>query len=239
MAYFKNDRIGVENGILQHYQRNIQKLIGEPYRRDVRCELWIAYVRPDDSNRISVTEKMSYTCRSNTNGIQDTVSWVSDGWFTHEVYHSVTFSIETTVNGKAHISEEKFLFERFEDAWKIPHGIQVPIPERFKKDGLEVRMHVSYEMSTQLFNSWRMAYMTDGFYMSVNFPPELFLATEQYSIGRNSFIIDDEKAGFCSIRAKIWLLPDDGIAFQLRPYEKKNEEIAKTDITHPEIIEAN
>lgn len=74
-SYFKNDNIGGEEGFLKYYQKNIQSIIGSPYRTNLDAVLNIDYLSPKNHKSIKVHKEMSWVCKSNGGSIQTEITW--------------------------------------------------------------------------------------------------------------------------------------------------------------------
>jgi hypothetical protein len=74
-AYFKNSEIGGRDGFLGYYQKNIQGIIGMPFRTNVTMNLQIKF----DHNSIDVLriqETLTYTCMANLGNIQENICYL-------------------------------------------------------------------------------------------------------------------------------------------------------------------
>lgn len=59
-SYFKNDNIGGETGFLKFHQKNIQSILGSPYRTNFDAVLNIDYDSPKNQKNIKVHKEMSW-----------------------------------------------------------------------------------------------------------------------------------------------------------------------------------
>jgi hypothetical protein len=76
-AYYKNDDSDAEGSFLDYCIKNIHQYVGLPYREDVYDEIVVkAFDKSKDV--MSISEKLTYTCRRVGPSIQSRIAWMPD-----------------------------------------------------------------------------------------------------------------------------------------------------------------
>jgi hypothetical protein len=210
-AYFKDNSIAGKNGFLQYYQRNIQKFVASPYRTNIQSDIRIEYSN-SDNDKIMVHEEMSWECRATGGKIQDTVQWEPNA-FEFEKVEDLQLIIEhplistgTIYFGKREL-EEKFKTNN--------DGFIFPLREYITLDGLRIKIISDVIVSKNKFLAWRMAHPSRGISLSVRYPQDLNINKELFGIGEDCFEINDKGKGYYKLSSQKWILPDEGIVFEL------------------------
>lgn len=218
-AYFKNNDIAGIDGFLQYYQNHIQYLIGAPFRVNVDCIFLIQYY-DSSKEHFRVTETLSWECKRNKTAIQEFIDYQPEpDEFEELKIKKLEFSHEKIENGSIEIKEEDI-----KKTFSTQHGgMRFPILPTWKEmDGLKVKIETEYKISIHKFLAWRMAAPSRGVSMIVNYPTDFDFRKESYvmeSYGKNYNNTFDKTDlvhdGFVRFATSGWVLPNEGITFQL------------------------
>lgn len=238
-AYFKNDDIGGHGGFLEYYQRNIQTIIGMPFRTTVMMNLKIEFKDDDpNSSELKIYETLSYICMSNSGKVQENVCYLPER---HEKYEIANFHVTLQhdkfksklgdkngqVNFDLHTLKEK------KACVLITDGFDLDIKD-YCEDGLNVIVNAEYTSSIDRFIAWRMSHPSRNVIINLNFPKDLILAKEFFFNENDSYTEKlDEANGNYYLAVHDWLLPDEGITFQLHKPNPKtylNTEVVTSEI---------
>lgn len=225
-VYFKNDDIELKEGFLHYYQKNIQKFIGQPYRKNVVMQLILneIIVQDEDGNNIElfeVSESMTYVCKKNGNHIQKNICYIPDEY---EHYSTDDFYVKLQhpiFDGNAeanNLNEIIFDIEKLISIGACPDtmtGFDLDIQD-YATDDLNVMLKAKYKIKKDRFFGWRMSHPTLDLTIIVNYPAGYVLASEYYFSEDNSYSLDnDENSGRFFLKINEWLLPDEGLTLQL------------------------
>ena len=211
-VYFQNDDLGGEDGFLNHYQKNIQSIIGLPYRKNVNLSLEIGHNADD---QIELTEIMTFTCMNNGEKLQENVSFVPEIGELIEI-KDIEITVQTEKDNKP--ITKIFDYNQLKELNCITDnelGFVFPLKE-YNKNKLRVKYKVKSILTKSRFIAWRMSHPTKGLTINIHFPKGLKFAKELF-INENITFIEDinEKEGYFSISISDWLLPDEGFVFQV------------------------
>lgn len=212
-TYFNDESIGGEEGFLRYYQNNIQHLIGSPIRVDVNATLIIKYY--NNKETIEVDEEISWRCKSNNGTIQDQIRWAPEkGEFDDLNFKHIKLEHESLpVNGFG--KREKIIPEK--ELVKQDGGYIYDIPNAEQLNNLKVTISVNFKNPTSRLIAWRMAYISKGVSISIVYPEDLTPAKEIFILGRDeSYSESDDIPGYYKWSSDgNWVLPNEGVAFQL------------------------
>jgi hypothetical protein len=223
-SYFKNDNIGGEEGFLKYYQKNIQSIIGSPYRTNLDAVLNIDYVSTKNKKSIKVHKEMSWVCKSNGGAIQDKITWqpekgeIDKGEVDFVKLEHPTFDLKD--GHRVEIYE--YNSPKFKEEWKNPdgQGFEMPLKDYIHCDGLKVTISITFFIPVHRFYAWRMAHPSKGCSLTITYPTDLELKIELYGMNDEKKDIKEE-AGFYKLSSEKWVLPDEGLVFQLVPATTK------------------
>lgn len=228
-ALYKAKRLDVEGSFLKFYNSKIRDYIASPYREDTRGVIKIE--PPDVDGSCILEETIMYKCRKGANSsIQSEVKWHSDApdiigdlidyhvtlQMPENFYQSPDF---TTKYPNA--SGGKIVFNKDNDRLvksDKDHGFTLSLSEFEKVDNLLVTACIKYMIPVTKFATWFMAYPSKGFSATINYPEHLEIVMEAFGMDSNKLQITSQK-GVYSLDYDSWVLPDTGLAYQLR--EKK------------------
>jgi hypothetical protein len=221
-AYFKNDNIGGSDGFLSFYQKNIQAIIGMPFRVNVQMDLTIEY-EDHDRTKVRVTEMLSYTCMSNAGKIQENVCYLPEEG---EEFEIVDFEVTLQHDGiNALATDTKNGIKKYDYEGLVAAKACESLTQGFNLDikshnhnELGVFIKVQYLFNINKFFSWRMSHPSRNVKVTIKFPKDLSLQREYFSNAThisNEDIDDDRGTYFLSVNN--WLMPDEGLAFQFSP----------------------
>jgi hypothetical protein len=210
-AYFKDKSIAGKDGFLQYYQRNIQKFVASPFRTNMQSEVRIEYWESDQT-KICVHEEMTWECRSSGQNIQEFIQWEpNEGEF--EKVAGLSFAIQhpRIPNGRLYYEKKDFKNE-----WKTRNdGLNYPLKDFLTFDGLKVTIISDVIVSKNKFLAWRMAHPSRGISLAVRYPQELTINKELFGLGEDCTEIDDKGKGYYKLSSQKWILPDEGIVYEL------------------------
>lgn len=221
-AYFKVDDIDEKESFLEYFQSRILGFIARPYREDTHGIIHIDYANEEDL--FIVNDYTSYKCRKVGKNIQSDVSWfVEPG----EIVGSIEeFDIELRMpenffqspeystrypdiaDGRLKISIEDPRLIKLDGGYKLSL-------EKYKQvDGLSITVSAKYKVRRDRFLDWYIVYPSKGLLFTIRYPKELEL--HRLVFGLNREIIEETKLeGLYTIRSDSWLLPNDGVIYQL------------------------
>ncbi len=235
-VFFNNNKIANGEGFLEYYNKNIKSLIGMPFRTNVNLTLNITEC-DQDNTKFKIVETMSYICRSNGTTIQDTISYVpeQDEHFNTSVFN-LTLCHEEFISLPNNNSKNSITFDNtglqnrnaLLDSANLNAGFNFTLQE-FKKDNLSVALRVEYLINKNRFIGWRMSHPTNNLTIQINFPNNCKLARELFfSESNNVFEDPNEGIGSYTLIVRDWILPDEGVAFQLTENTAANIGIANS-----------
>lgn len=217
-AYFRNDDIGGSDGFLKYYQTNIQSIISSPFRTDVEINMIVRYHDIPSNLYLSIYEELRWVCKSNNGVIQKSITWIpAENEFDTLTINSVKLEHESfpvSNNGRREII---ILYANFLPEWKKPNdwGFEMTIEQYANLDNLAITINVNYVIPKYRFVAWKMAYISKDVSLTVSYPPELTITTETYCMGNIFFEIRNPGTGFYKWESKGWVLPNQGVSFQL------------------------
>jgi hypothetical protein len=94
-------------------------------------------------------------------------------------------------------------------------GFIFPLNGHIYLNNLKVILSTETIVATNKFWAWRMAHPSRGISLSVRYPSELSINRELFGIGEECNEIDDKGKGYYKLSSKKWILPDEGIVFEL------------------------
>ena len=215
-AYFKNDEIGGEEGFFKYYQKNIQHIIGTPYRTNVDMDMKVS--KTDDSTKLNVKERITYNCLPNSGIIQKEVCYFPD-----VVEHATSIDFEVIIQHEDLKSDENKSGKICFDLAKLKEiGACKDVEKGFALDitkynikGLNILVKAEYLIEDTRFIGWRMSHLSKNVALKINYPEELKLVKEFYFNSNDSLTEDDSKGNYL-LKINDWLLPDEGLVFQFR-----------------------
>lgn len=222
-TYFKDNEIGGSDGFLKHYQKNIQEMIGEPFRTNVENDIFIDYKENSNKKLVTIHEEITWVCRKNKGVVQSEIKWVpGEGEF--EEVRIICVKLEHEKFKTSHGHKEKIIhFENFEESWKKENnGFEIPLEDVYRIDGLKITLVIEVVNPTEHIYTWRMAYISKGLSIFVHFPKDLELISEIYCLNDNIASILKDQPGHFKFSSNEWVLPNEGIAFQLLPKKEKS-----------------
>lgn len=214
-ACFKNDEIGGEEGFLKYYQKNIQNIIGMPYRTNVDMDLQVS-INDEDANTLKIKERITYNCLPNAGSIQKDVCYLSEIG-----EHAKSVNFEVILQHEKLRSEKNFSDNLIFDLVKlkelkacteIEKGFGLDISE-YNFTGLNIFVKAEYLIERSRFLGWRMSHPSKNVSVKINYPENLKLSREFY-FNCNDSKTEDNILGSYYLRINDWLLPDEGVAFQ-------------------------
>lgn len=217
-AYFKDQNIGGTEGFLNYYQEHIQAIIGNPFRMNVIADFHIKYL-DKSKDKLVVDEVIIFQCKSNRGKIQKEIKYIPEkNEFEKVEIISVKLEHETfefPKGGKEILIE----FASFDEAWLQPEGLGfiMPMKEYEDWDGLKITLTLRFIISTQRFISWKMAYITKGLSITINYPDDINIEKMFYCMQNNIKELPGNYDGHCRWGSDGWILPNEGIAFQFIP----------------------
>lgn len=216
-SYFKNDDIGGADGFLQYYQKNLQSIVGMPYRESVNMFMQISEYS-EKTECLLVNETLSYICKSNSGKIQNKVYYQPEP---NEHFETLDFSvslqhekiIDTTNNGKKFYTSNDLI--TMKACTKKEDGFALPIKD-FNFNGLMVTIKATYLISESRFIAWRMAQPSKNITVNINFPSTFYMEKELF-INNDELLSESIENINGSYYATIngWLMPEEGLTFQL------------------------
>ena len=92
----------------------------------------------------------------------------------------------------------------------------MPLKDYIQVDGLKITVSVNYVIPTQRFYAWRMALPSRSCSLCITYPKDLDFKIELYGMQSNQ--PDIKKWDGCyKLSSEKWILPDEGLVFQLIP----------------------
>ncbi len=214
-VYFNNSDIGGNNGFFQHYQQNIQSILTAPHRTDVELDLVITYT---DATKLkySIHEEIRWTCIGNNGKIQGEISWIpAENEF--EAIDIKRVKLKHNSFSTDSDSTKSFEYANFKTEWHQPNGLgfTMPLKEYINLSDLRVTVIVNYVIPKERFIAWRMAHLSKNVLVTVSYPNDLLVRSETYCMNNDYFEINTPKSGYYKWANKGWVLPGEGIAFQI------------------------
>jgi hypothetical protein len=205
-AYFKDDEIGGKGGFLEFYQKNIQEYFSTPYRSNLQTDIRIDYT--DDPDKVSVHETMSWVCKATKGKIQADVKWKPNPG---EFESVKDYSIRIVA------SDIDKTFDKGQlEQWKTEtDGFVFPLNKHYSKDGLKVTVTSNVIIQKNKFIAWQMAHPSKGITISVRYPTDFLINKELFGIEDNCDEINEEEYGYYKLTSENWILPNQGIVFEL------------------------
>ena len=225
-ARFKGVVVDRENGFLDHFENNLQKYVGSPFREDI-----ISVIRYEEQNdgKLNFIDNLEYVCRKIGGNIQDSVRYQLDPG---EKLERIDISVYRPQKDGFGPKEVLFSTDSVDDeaVEKLANGISLSDYEEI--DGLKVVIDAVAIQDPKSFSFWRIAHPGRNIDISVVFP-------HNYSISCNLFVssVDTvskkEGPGYHRIIYRGWVLPENGLAWQLIPSGTGAREGASSRGTEP------
>lgn len=222
-AYFKNPELDREGSFLRYFYDNLYKYISEPYREDVRAEV---FLDSEEDGMFRIFDKVTYACRKTSGSIQPEIRWTPDeGEF--ETIENVTISVQLPYN--------------HEDAGKVvqlrtgsvddPNDTFTASLEKYKDvDGLIVIVESKYRIKSDRFQYWQMAHPTQNFSFTLHFPSE-FTVQHKPLVINPIMCLTTSREGYLNIKYDSWMLPMSGLAWRFARAATETKDLPTTAST--------
>lgn len=218
-VYFQNDDIGGAYGFLNYYQKNIQSILGKPFRTNTVMSLTIKEIE-NETERLEVFETMSYICKSNSKKIQERIIHVpeKDEYaeikdFFISIQHESLRLDGGDETGKIEFDLTKLKTLGACNDFKIGFSFDIT---KYNFDGLSVMVNAHYTITKNRFIAWRMSHPTNNMTLSVNYPSTFKFSREFFFNENNNFSeSNDSKSNTYILTVNDWLMPDEGITMQI------------------------
>lgn len=217
-ARFTGAAIDKEDGFLDHFEKNVSKYIGSPFREDV--VVMVSYTERDEHTWI-VSETMEFVCRKVGAGIQEQLTWMSDE--ADEVQSFEVFIAEPSQDGYSDYKCLIALSKDMDALSTMKKGLDI---RQFREvDRLKVRIIAKYTQERSVYYAWAMAHPSRNVDVQVIFPKEYKLRIDNL-VTRPRDI--DKSVGPTYVRLiyKGWVLPENGLVWQL--LDDKQREVSAT-----------
>jgi hypothetical protein len=223
-SYFKVEDLDEKESFLEYFQAKILGFIASPYREDTHGIIHLEYSSRADV--FLVQDHTSYKCRKVGKYIQPEVSWYVepdeiDGELEgFEVIlrlpENFFLSPEFTVKYPDFLLNTLTIRKGDDRLLEAQDGLgySLPLNDFREIDGLSVAVNVKYRAKSAKFLYWYMVYPSKGLLFTLHYPRELTLWRLVFGLNRNT-TQEDSLPGLYSLRSDSWLLPNDGVAYQL------------------------
>jgi septum formation topological specificity factor MinE len=213
-VYFKDTSIGGEGGFLKFYQKDIQEIIGDPFRINLEDDYLIKYDKSKE--KINVHEEILYYCKGNCGKIQKEIRWLSgEDEFDEITYQCIKLEHDSFFEATHNPKEKIFDFKNFKPEWIKDNGrgFIFPLSEYETLDGLKITIIVDYTIAWHKFIAWRMTLLTKGLTLTIRFPDDLTITREIFGRG-STFEVRNDETGYFKLVTQGWILPNEGVVFQ-------------------------
>jgi len=225
-AYFKVEDLDEKESFLEYFQAKILGFIASPYREDTHGIMHLEYSTVE--GLFVIHDHTSYKCRKVGRYIQQEVTWsvepgeiegeLEDFEITLQLPENFFQSPDFTVK-YPDISGDRIIIKkgdtRLEEFDKgIGQGYTFSLNDFREVDGLSVTINVKYLAKRDKFLNWFMVHPSKGLLFTLHYPRELKLWRLVFGLNRST-IQEDSLPGLYSLRSDSWLLPNDGVAYQL------------------------
>lgn len=231
-VYFNDSEdVEIKESFLSYYQKNIQKFIGMPYRKNVVMHLTITEKkikpvgRETELELFEISEIITYKCKKNGEHLQENICYIPEEF---EHYSTDSFYVKlqhkdlSKKKGANKQNELIFNHEKLKELEAIKDGnigFDLNIKE-YITDELNVTVKAVYKIRKDRFFGWRMSHPTLDLTLIVDYPVEYIIAKEFYFSEDNSFTFEnDPERGSFYLKNSEWLLPDEGLTLQLTKNE--------------------
>ncbi|MCB1544509.1 MAG: hypothetical protein KDJ30_09620 [Rhodoblastus sp.] len=203
-ARFKNASIDSERSFLDHFNTNIIDYMGRPFRENA-----VAVVRYTVSGETwLVEESCTYSCRTNSGKIQDSIKFVADEPTTLSFAEVTITNPQTMERFKlVNYPEDKNGLERL--------SVGISLKEYEHIDNLVVELNTKYSFNKRMYATWYMLEPTRDISLSIFYPPEYKIEYNLFVTQRNIVSANESSSGTLILSYRGWLLPENGIAWQL------------------------
>lgn len=223
-AYFQNEEIGGTEGFLQFYQKNIQAIIGMPFRSNVNLHMSID---EESSEHFLVQEILSYRCMANGNRVQENVCYIPEEG---EQAMAIDFHV---ILARENLEDEIFDLTRLKNekaCIDINKGFNLDI-KKFSVNNMNVTVKAKYLVYKTRFIGWRMSHPSRHVTITISFPKN-YNINKEYFFSSNTTKSTQEAQGSFYLNVPDWLLPDEGIAFQLMHKQLHTTQISFNEVAH-------
>lgn len=232
-AFFKAEDIDRKGSFLDYFHSKIRDFIGSPYREDINNIMVLAPTDEDDG--YLVKDHLSYTCRKVGESIQPRVRWsiarediheLRDIRFTLVIPQSL-FHPDDFANQYPGIEKPRVIVEQ-KDLTCEGECYEFNLMKYKDVDGLRVSIDAEYVVRRDAFFSWSFTLPSKGLALTIQYPSQLELAVEFFGMGEDEDLDINPQNGLYSMRHSSWVLPDSGLAWQLRAkriLEESKEEL--------------
>ncbi len=205
-AYFDDPEVDREGGFLNYFYENLYRYISEPYREEVRSEIFLERERDD---RLVIYDKVTYACRKTEMGLQPSVKWRPDPEEFSQV-DEVSIKIQFPATHQRS-GEVKTLREgKLEDPAKT---VEVSLEEFEDVDGLIVIVESRYEIASERFQYWQMAHPTKNFSFTLQWPKGYRIQYKPLVINPD-LCLTTHRDCYLNIKYDAWMLPMSGLAWR-------------------------
>lgn len=208
-ARFTSAAIDKEDGFLDHFEKNISKSIGTPFRENVVA---IVCYAEETERKWIVSDTMEFVCRKVGAGIQERLTWESDE---AEEVRSLAVWVSRPSHDGYDAPERLIALSEEKDALSVmKKGLDL---SKFRDvDELKVRIVANYTQDRSVYYAWAMAHPSKNIDVQV-------ILLDGYKLRFDSLVTRprdiDKNIGSTYVRLiyKGWLLPENGLVWQILP----------------------
>ena len=212
-ARFKGAIIDKDDAFLDHFEANILKYIGSPFREDVVA---IVDYESQDEDTWIIRDRVEYICRKMGQGIQDVVSWDVGEFLDIQEVEVLLYLPETSGYAKPVVLISSAT--DVEAISKLKGGIKLT---KYREiDKIKIEIIAKYLKDKSDHYAWCMAYPSKNVDVSINFPNGYKVTTDVF-LSREKNVIENEGQTYSRVIYKGWLLPqENGLAWQVKPRQQ-------------------
>ena len=206
-ARFKDTSVDQKDGFLDHFDKNIMKYIGSPFREDVVATVY--YTRNDEDKWL-VKDRIEFSCRKIGSSIQEKLNWVADE---ADQVRSIRINVSRP-NEDGYSTPETLISSDTDNEAFTKLKIGVPLTGYKDLDHLKVEIIAEYLQDRSRYSAWGMASPSRNCDVTVIYP-------EGYQIANDNFVTLDNSASvtkgptYLRLIYKGWLLPENGLVWHL------------------------
>jgi hypothetical protein len=209
-AVFPEADLAREGSFFSHFKNNIFKNIGGPFREEGN---WSIIATPKDTKFWLVDETVKYICRKNGESglIQERICWAADEANTVE---KVTVTLRRPMIDGGFDTSVLISSESDAECFaKLKEGVKLSATDR-EIDKLEVIIVSQYTQLKHRYAAVAVNMPTKKFIMKIFYPSGFSAIFDQFIASDQNF--EKTKLSDClEITYNGWLLPDDGVVWQL------------------------
>ncbi len=213
-AYFDIDLDNNPNNFLSFFEKELQKLIGSPYREDVN---YFMDIKSITGNVLDIDENVRFRAKSVAGTIQDSINWIAvpDEYVS---FDSAKVKIKTAkrFSRDIHLDDNGYYTLKDDEIKVLENnlGFRASLEKYKENDFIDVIISVSYKANRERYLSWTMSQLTDRFTITINYPDNMQATYEVLGINIDNIQVNNGRS-IITIKCNTWALPNTGVVLGL------------------------